>query len=94
MLALILSFIPPSQITTGSPAAYVIILIIGSAVFFVIPFIVYALRKPTWRDPKTTFVPFDWQIEGRKAGEKSKWVAGYEPTEAEIQAVLDKENKV
>ena len=94
LLALLLSFIPPSQITTGSPAVYVIILLIGSFVFFIIPFIVYRCRKPNWRDPNTDFYPFDWQIEGRKAGQKSKWPAGYVPTDAEVAATVQRMNDI
>jgi glutamate:GABA antiporter len=79
LLALILSCIPPSQISTGSPATYVLIIVAGVAIFFALPFVVFAFRKNTWKDATTTFEPFDWQIEGRKPGEVSKWPAGYEP---------------
>lgn len=92
VLALLLSFIPPSQISTGSPAVYVIILIIGSLVFFFLPFIVYKFKKPNWRDPSTDFYPFDWQIEGRKPDQKSKWPAGYVPTQEEVNAAMQKIN--
>lgn len=71
LIALVLSFIPPSQIATGSPAVYVGILIIGALIFFALPFIVYARKKTEWKDPNTDFEPFDWQIEGRKPSEVS-----------------------
>lgn len=48
ILAFILSFIPPSQISIGSPSVYVGILIIGSIIFMIIPFIIYACRRPSW----------------------------------------------
>lgn len=71
-LAILLSFVPPDQITTGSPAVYVIILIVGAIVFFSIPLIIYASRKKTWKDPNSDFPPFNWEIEGRKPTEVSK----------------------
>ncbi len=88
--ALLLSFLPPSQISTGSPVIYVGILIVGTAVFVGLPLIVYALRKPSWRNPATHFAPFDWQIEGRKPSQVSAWKAGYEPTEEEKESAQDK----
>lgn len=72
LVALVLSFIPPSQISTGSPATYVGILIAGTVIFFAIPFIVYARKKKDWKDPSVEFEPFDWQIEGRKPSDVSK----------------------
>ena len=66
LAALLLSFLPPSQISTGNPIVYVGILLIGSAVFIALPLIVYACRKPSWRNPNAHFDPFDWQIEGRE----------------------------
>ena len=77
---------PPSQIATGSPVIYIGILIIGVALFVALPLWVYSKRKPSWRNPNAHFYPFDWQIEGRKPGEVSKWPAGYEPTEEEVEA--------
>lgn len=85
ILALGLSFMPPSQITTGSPYVYVGIIITGVAVFIALPLVVYAMRKPTWRNPNTHFYPFDWQIEGRRPCQVSKWTPGYEPDEQEVE---------
>lgn len=85
LLALVLSFLPPSQITTGSPVVYVGIIIVGVAVFFALPLVVYSLRKPSWRNPHAHFYPFDWQIEGRSPEQVSKWEPGYEPTEDEVE---------
>lgn len=85
LIALVLSFMPPAQITTGSPATYVGILAVGVIIFFAIPFFVFAKRKKEWRDPETSFEPFDWQIEKRDPSKTSKWVAGYEPTADEIK---------
>lgn len=85
LLALVLSFLPPSQISTGSPVVYVGIIVIGVAVFVALPLVVYALRKPSWRNPQAHFYPFDWQIEGREPSQVSKWVPGYQPTEQEVE---------
>ena len=85
VLALVLSFLPPSQISVGSPAVYVGIIVIGVAVFVAIPLVVYAMRKPSWRNPDAHFYPFDWQIEGRRPDQVSKWAPGYQPTEQEVE---------
>ncbi len=96
LVAMILSFIPPSQINTGSPIVYVLIIFCGALLFFCVPLIVFAKRKPSWRNPKANFYPFDWQIENRKPSEESKWSADYVPTDSEIAAtdarILAEEN--
>ena len=48
ILAFVLSFIPPSQISVGAPSTYVGILVIGALGFIIIPFIIYAYRKASW----------------------------------------------
>ena len=58
LLAFILSFIPPSQINTGSNAVWYFVLISGCVIMVVIPFVIYKMRKPSWRDPATDFAPF------------------------------------
>lgn len=58
LLAFILSFIPPGQIATGNSTVWYAVLIAGCIIMVVIPFIIYALRKPSWRDPDTEFAPF------------------------------------
>ncbi|MCM1029356.1 MAG: amino acid permease [Pseudoflavonifractor sp.] len=85
LLAIVLSFIPPSQISTGSPVVYVSIIAAGVAIFVALPLVIYRCRKPSWRNPNAHFYPFDWQIEGRKPWEVSKWTPGYEPTEEEVE---------
>ncbi len=52
--AVILGFIPPSQVKIGSLAVYETILIVGIIVLCVPPIIIYALRKPAWKNNKTT----------------------------------------
>lgn len=61
LLAFILSFIPPGQINTGNTTVWYSVLIIGCVVMVVIPMVIYALRKPSWRDPSTEFAPFHWE---------------------------------
>lgn len=61
LLAFVLSFIPPGQIETGSSAVWYSVLIVGCLVMVVIPYIIYALRKPSWRDPSAEFAPFHWE---------------------------------
>ena len=64
---------------------YIGILLIGVAVFVAIPLVIYAQRKPSWRNSNAHFYPFDWQIEGRKPNQVSKWEAGFQPTEQEVE---------
>ena len=61
LLAFVLSFIPPSQINTGNNTVWYSVLVIGCIVMVVIPFIIYAMRKPSWKDPASEFAPFHWQ---------------------------------
>jgi putative glutamate/gamma-aminobutyrate antiporter len=68
LLAFVLSFIPPGQISVGSPTTYVEILIGLTVLFVIMPFVIYAVRKPHWRDPETDFAPFTWESEGVHPG--------------------------
>ena len=61
LLAFILSFIPPSQINTGSNTVWFTVLIIGCVIFVAIPLIIYSLRKPSWKDPNAQIEPFHWE---------------------------------
>ena len=61
LLAFVLSFIPPSQIAVGSTTVWFAVLIIGAIVFVGIPFIIYAMRKPSWQAEGTNFEKFHWQ---------------------------------
>ena len=61
LLAFVLSFIPPGQIATGSNTVWYTVLIAGCVVMVVIPLVIYALRKPSWRDPDAEFAPFHWE---------------------------------
>jgi putative glutamate/gamma-aminobutyrate antiporter len=72
VLAICISFIPPSQISTGSPAIYIGILLAGSAIFAAVPFLVYSTHRKSWKAAGSDFTPFDWELEGRKPGDVSK----------------------
>ena len=61
LLAFVLSFIPPSQISTGSNTVWFAVLIIGALVVVIAPFIIYASKKPSWVDPNSAFEPFHWE---------------------------------
>lgn len=62
-IALIFSFIPPDQIAVGSNTMYVLILVVLTIFFCLVPLVVYHMRKPEWIDPDSDFAPFTWQIE-------------------------------
>ena len=61
LLAFVLSFIPPSQISVGSNAVWFSVLIIGTLVVVIAPFIIYASRKPSWANKDSQFEPFHWE---------------------------------
>lgn len=63
LLAFILSFIPPSQISTGSNTVWFSVLIIGALIVVVAPFIIYASKKPSWVNPNSNFEPFHWEVQ-------------------------------
>ncbi len=60
LLAFVLSFIPPAQISVGSNAVWYSVLVIGCVVVVVVPFIIYAMRKPHWVDKDSLFEPFHY----------------------------------
>ena len=68
LIAYAFSFIPPDQISVGSPVLYVTILIVLVLVFYAVPNIFYQMRKPDWETTQDDFAPFDWQLkaEGSK----------------------------
>lgn len=64
LLAFILSFIPPGQIAVGSKTMWYAVLVIGCVVVVAAPLIIYAMRKPSWKDADTNFEPFHWEDKG------------------------------
>lgn len=69
LLAFILSFVPPSQISTGSNTVWFSVLIIGCVVVVGAPFVIYSMRKPSWKDPEAAadFAPFHWEAQAKVA---------------------------
>ena len=67
LLAFVLSFIPPSQIQTGSNTVWYSVLIIGCIIMVVIPYMIYSKRKQSWRNPDSEFAPFHWEIENKSS---------------------------
>ncbi len=65
LLAFVLSFIPPSQISTGSNVVWFAVLIVGCVVVIGAPFVIYAKRKPEWKsaDAGDHFAPFHNEID-------------------------------
>jgi amino acid transporter len=63
LLAFVLSFIPPAQIATGSTTVWFSVLVGGAFIVIILPFIIYSLRKPTWRNKSAIFAPFEWEQE-------------------------------
>ena len=68
LMAFVFSFIPPDQISVGSPETYVGILVGGAVLLIILPMVIYAFRKPHWKDPQAEFVPFTWQLEHKHPG--------------------------
>jgi amino acid transporter len=54
-----LSFIPPTQIGTGSAVVYIGFLVIGTIVELAIPFAIFAFREPSWKSDGSDFEPFE-----------------------------------
>lgn len=66
MLAFVLSFIPPAQISIGSNAVWYTVLVSGCIIVVAAPFIIYAMRKPCWKDKNSEFAPFHWEENNRQ----------------------------
>ena len=48
IFAIIVGFFPPSQIKTGSPAFYLMFLVVGIVLFVGAPVVIYQFKKPSW----------------------------------------------
>ncbi|MEG0143365.1 MAG: amino acid permease [Akkermansia sp.] len=65
LAAFLVSFVPPGQIPVGSPATYILILVVGMVFFAGVPFVIYAMRKPAWKrelPADEQFEPFGWEV--------------------------------
>ena len=52
--AIIIGFVPPSQVENGSPAAYVALILAGTVLLGLLPpWLFLKLRKPTWKQPES-----------------------------------------
>ncbi len=67
LLAFVLSFIPPSQISTGSNAVWFGVLVTGCVIVVGAPFVIYAMRKPEWKSANKDddFAPFQYEVENK-----------------------------
>lgn len=61
LLAFILSFVKPGSIAGISNGMWFGVLIIGAAIVVATPFVIYAMRKPSWKDPAAQIEPFHWE---------------------------------
>ena len=61
LLAFVLSFIPPSQIAVGSNTVWFMVLGIGAVLFVIIPFVIYAKRRPEWKAADADIEKFEWE---------------------------------
>lgn len=81
LTAMIFSFIPPKQISTGSPLIYVSILLVGCAIFSSIPFVFFALHKPSWKAKDSDFEPLESTSSHKSISDK---VSGHKESEAPL----------
>lgn len=61
LVAFLLSFFKPSQMTAISLNTWLMVLIIGTLIVVIIPFVIYASRKPSWKDTDSDIEPFHWE---------------------------------
>lgn len=86
LTAFIFSFFPPSQINMGSNAVWFSVLIGGTILFIVLPFIILACRKASWRQPGNDFVPFHWDKSPQAQAALAKAAADFEAQQKEEEA--------
>lgn len=60
LVAFVFSFFPPGQIAIGSNAIWFVVLIAGTVLFVVLPFIILHYKKKSWDALGNDFVPFHW----------------------------------
>lgn len=53
LFAIVVGFYPPSQLTIGSNAFYVIFLLIGTLAFVLAPILIHRFKKASWMPPPT-----------------------------------------
>ena len=82
-VAFIFSFFPPGQIAMGSNAVWFSVLIIGTIVFTVLPFIILHFKKASWLQPGNAIVPFHWDKSPGAQAALAKAAAEFEEQEEE-----------
>lgn len=92
LLAFVLSFFPPGQIPMGSPAVWFAVLIGGTLLFVILPFIIQHFRKPSWRQADSGFVPFHWDNSPGAQEAIAKAAAEFEAEQAAEAKALAAEN--
>ena len=83
-VAFVFSFFPPGQIAMGSNAVWFSVLIIGTIVFTVLPFIILHFKKASWLNPGNAFVPFHWDKSPGAQAALAKAAAEFQEEEDEI----------
>ena len=48
LIAIVFGFLPPDLVKADQRTSYVLVVAIGFGVFTILPFIIYALRRPSW----------------------------------------------
>ena len=92
LLAFVLSFFPPSQINVGGNMVWFSVLFGGVALFVILPFVIYACRKPSWVNPSSNFVPFHWQKDAESQKLLAEAQQAYEAQQAAEGATDSNEN--
>lgn len=97
-VAFIFSFFPPGQIAMGSHAVWFSVLIIGTIIFTVMPFIILRFKKASWLQPGNAFVPFHWDKSPQAQAELAAAAAQFEAeeeaaAEAQQEALEEKKEK-
>ena len=88
VLAFLIGFVPPSQFSSSNPLAYTLLILAGILVLgFLPPFLLYRLRKPSWKDPASTAIPAQRASDApasSAAGDASAPAAGDAPAPAAV----------
>lgn len=61
LIAFLLSFIKPSQMTNIELSTWLTVLIIGASIVVIIPFVIFKCRKDSWKDINSDIEPFHWE---------------------------------
>lgn len=85
LVAFVFSFFPPGQIAMGSNAVWFSVLIIGTIIFTVMPFIILHFKKASWLTPGNAFVPFHWDKSLAAQAALAKAAEEFQEEEDEIQ---------